>query len=409
MNADEAIKCATIAKRALDEATCEDDLARAARFAQKAARLSPNVSDFDALARAIEDRRRQGFDQASRSRASASEGARSDARAGAAAASASKDARQRVESAAKGAANVGKAEIKRGTPEQEKLIARIKKAKGDYYEVLGVPKGSSEVEIKKAYRTVALKLHPDKCQATGAEEVFKTVNKAFACLSDPDKKAAFDRYGSEEPNGAGFGAGVRRRNAGGGAQGGFDGFGDDFDPAEIFNMFFNGGAGGMGGGFGPGFRVHTFGGRPQNAPRPGPRPRQHQPSAATAAAEDGAAVVRNVLHLLPLLIPVALYLLSPKEELYSFVRTKDLKDSLKTARMEIPFYANKEAFDVKFSDLQSRRRIENQIENERVQMYTQNCQYERSRWTMSTRPNCDKLRELQSSYPSVFRTQYSPW
>ena len=88
---------------------------------------------------------------------------------------------------------------KRGTPEQEKLIAKIKKAGADYYEVLGVAKGSSEADIKKAYRKLALKLHPDKCQADGAEEVFKTVSRAFACLSDPNKRAAFDRYGSEDP------------------------------------------------------------------------------------------------------------------------------------------------------------------------------------------------------------------
>ncbi|ABO93948.1 predicted protein, partial [Ostreococcus lucimarinus CCE9901] len=67
----------------------------------------------------------------------------------------------------------------------------------DYYRVLGIERGASDADIKKAYRKLALKLHPDKCQAAGAEEVFKTVSKAFACLSDPNKRAAFDRYGSD--------------------------------------------------------------------------------------------------------------------------------------------------------------------------------------------------------------------
>ena len=400
MNADEAAKCVEIARRALETATCEADLDKALRFAQKALKLKADYAAAEALVREIAARRAQGFTE-SASKASSADRASSGARSGGAG-SASASAR------ASGASET-KASTKRGTPEQEKLIARIKKAGGDYYEVLGVPKGSSDADIKKAYRKVALKLHPDKCQATGAEEVFKTVNKAFACLSDPDKKAAFDRYGSEEPMGGGFGPGMRRRHPGGAANGGFDGFGDDFDPAEIFNMFFNGGMGGMGGGFGPGFRVHSFGGNPYAQRRQHYTRQQQRPGASSAGVDDSATLVRNILHLLPLLLPILLYFLSPREELYSFVRTTELKDVLRTSRMNIPFYANQRAFDEKFSDASARRRIESQIESERVNMYQQNCQYERSRWTMTTRPNCDRLRELQAQHPSVFRSQYSPW
>ena len=400
MNADEAAKCVEIARRALETATCEADLDKALRFAHKALKLKAEYAAAEALVREIAARRAKGFAE-SASKASSAERASSGARSGGAGTA-------HASARANGASET-KASTKRGTPEQEKLIARIKKAGGDYYEVLGVPRGSSEVDIKKAYRKVALKLHPDKCQATGAEEVFKTVNKAFACLSDPDKKAAFDRYGSEDPASAGFGPGMRRRHPGGAAHGGFDGFGDDFDPAEIFNMFFNGGMGGMGGGFGPGFRVHTFGGNPYAQRRHHARQQHRHPGASSASADDSATLVRNILHLLPLLLPFMLYFLSPREEFYSFVRTSNLKDTLKTSRMNIPFYANKHVFEEKFADAQSRRRIEHQIESERVQHYQQNCQYERSRWTMTTRPNCDKLRALQAEYPSVFRSQYSPW
>ncbi|EEH52791.1 uncharacterized protein MICPUCDRAFT_7992, partial [Micromonas pusilla CCMP1545] len=119
------------------------------------------------------------------------------------------------------------------TPDQEALMARVRRS-DDYYSILGIAKGCSDAEIKKAYRKTAMKLHPDKCQATGADECFKRVGRAYACLSDEDKRAAYDRYGTEDPGGM-------RGGGGGHAYRGFAH--DDIDPAEIFNMFFgNGGS-----------------------------------------------------------------------------------------------------------------------------------------------------------------------
>ena len=82
-----------------------------------------------------------------------------------------------------------------------KVDARHQSKKNDYYAVLSVERTATDSEIKKAYRKLAVKIHPDKCQGTGAEEAFKIVSKAFACLSDSEKRAATIGTSEEGPQG----------------------------------------------------------------------------------------------------------------------------------------------------------------------------------------------------------------
>ena len=114
-------------------------------------------------------------------------------------------------------------------------------AKRDFYEILGVAKNASDDDIKKAYRKLAMKYHPDRNpDSKGAEEKFKEAKEAYEMLSDPQKRDAYDRYGH---------AGVDPNMGGGGFGGGSGGFADAFGDifGDIFGNAAGGGRGGRGG------------------------------------------------------------------------------------------------------------------------------------------------------------------
>ena len=68
---------------------------------------------------------------------------------------------------------------------------------GDYYDILGIPRNADDKEIKKAYRNLARKYHPDVCKEPGAEEKFKQINEAYSVLSDSQKRSQYDHMGHE--------------------------------------------------------------------------------------------------------------------------------------------------------------------------------------------------------------------
>ena len=111
-------------------------------------------------------------------------------------------------------------------------------AKRDYYDILGVPRNADEEDIKKAYRKLAMKYHPDRNQgdkAKASEEKFKEAKEAYEMLTDPQKRAAYDQFGHAgvDPNMGGRGAGAE----------GFGGFAEAF--GDIFGDIFGGAAGGQ--------------------------------------------------------------------------------------------------------------------------------------------------------------------
>lgn len=142
------------------------------------------------------------------------------------------------------------------TPEQAAAVKAIRSSGGDFYKILGVKKDATDIEIKKAYRKLALQMHPDKNGAPGADEAFKVVSKAFTVLSDPQKRTIFDQHGPEDGRSSGVNYDRPRptaqqyysRGAGGG-------YGEEISPEDLFNMFFGGG------GFGGSFQAGGYGAR----------------------------------------------------------------------------------------------------------------------------------------------------
>jgi curved DNA-binding protein CbpA len=152
------------------------------------------------------------------------------------------------------------------TIEQKAAVIRVRRCSPTaFYDILGLEEVKATVtdtEIKKAYRKLSLLTHPDKNGHEHADEAFKMVSRAFGVLSDPDKKAKYDRFGGDPDSRFGGGGPPSQspfsgRSDGTGPMGGNGGWGDEeISPEEMFNRFFGGG---MGGGFGPFGTFGSFG------------------------------------------------------------------------------------------------------------------------------------------------------
>ncbi|PWN53843.1 DnaJ-domain-containing protein [Violaceomyces palustris] len=283
------------------------------------------------------------------------------------------------------------------TAAQVEVVKKVKKAGGDFYAVLGVEKTVEEGGIKKAYRKLALQLHPDKNGAPGADEAFKLVSKAFTILSDKDKRAAYDRFGGDPDNrhssagaaasGAGFGGMRGAQQFRGGQM-----FGDEIDPQDLFNMFFGGGMGNgelSGTTFtfgGPGVRTTYY-----RQPRPNMRGQQQNQSPQNA---------NILLQLLPLLVLGLFSLLSYAPSLFStpdpgfsWTPTSQFRTQRMTPKHNVAYFVNDQQFsshpivtgDRSKHDLAS---FENRVENSYKQAMYNSCERAREyqeRRLMSTR------------------------
>ena len=410
MKADEARKCVAVARRLLDQTEswisrgdALETLGRATKYAEKGLRLDPDAVGVDARALIGAIATRKADVEAGRGRGGADPSKPTN---GTNHANGDEGPRRRAGTSAKAPSPSAKPQEQvKGTPEQEALMARVRRANDDYYKILGIEKGAVDDEIKKAYRKTALKLHPDKCQANGADEAFKQVSRAFACLSDADKRAAYDRYGTEDPNSRQSPFSSRAAQHRGGGMGLHTYYqGEEVDPAEIFNMFFGGGFPG-GGGFGPGARFRTQRGgsyyRANRAYQDGRRGHPGGAGAGQARQENTDDIFRNLFQLLPIMIVFLMYFLSPGEEQnFALNRTPTFSQQLKTSRHEFPFYVRnvREWTQTYPESTSQRRRMEHNIEMTHINHLESNCLYERQQqqrlYRFGTRAERERAREM---------------
>ncbi|XP_057273917.1 dnaJ homolog subfamily B member 14 isoform X2 [Pezoporus wallicus] len=248
------------------------------------------------------------------------------------------------------------------TADQMEGVYSIKKCK-NYYEVLGVSKDAGEEDLKKAYRKLALKFHPDKNDAPGATEAFKKIGNAYAVLSNPEKRKQYDLTGSEEQTCSHPSNG--RFNFHRGCEA-------DITPEDLFNMFF-------GGAF-PTGSVHSF----SNGRAGYSHPNQHRQSGHEREEERGDGGFSMFIQLMPIIVLILVSLLSqlmvsnPPYALYPRSSTgQTIK--MQTENLRVIYYVNKD-FKNEYKG-ESLQKVEKSVEEDYVSNIRNNCWKERQQKT----------------------------
>lgn len=342
-NRDEAVKCISISQRHLNAG----NFSSARRFAEKSISLYP-TPEAQQLLELIASRESESSAPPPGATASAS---------GAEAHPTQDSTHQRHStrphaSTSKSTPNgsTSSSEKKRDfTPEMAAVVKRIRKCKpSEYYEILGLEKSCEENDVKRAYKKLALQLHPDKNGAPGADEAFKMVSKAFQVLSDPQKRTIFDQHGSDPDSRF---SGMQSTSFAG--NGGPSPFGEELSPEDLFNMFFGGagpaGFGNMGGGFGgPTMFSATFGPGGFRTTRMGGGAPRQQPNQAQADRNQLLTLLPVLfLFFFPLLSSILSGIFSTPpvpDPIYAYDKTTSYASLRYTTPHKVPYYVNQKQF-----------------------------------------------------------------
>eukprot|EP01017_Pseudomicrothorax_dubius_P009629 TRINITY_DN1330_c0_g1_i4.p1 TRINITY_DN1330_c0_g1~~TRINITY_DN1330_c0_g1_i4.p1 ORF type:complete len:377 (+),score=56.84 TRINITY_DN1330_c0_g1_i4:114-1244(+) len=258
------------------------------------------------------------------------------------------------------------------TEEQLKEVKRLNGLK-DFYEILGVSKTANEDEIKKSYRKLALKLHPDKNPAPGAKEAFTKLGQAYDCLSNKEKRQYYDTHGTADPE-----EHVRQYR---------QHYHDDFfNPEDIFDMFFGFSQGPRRRGHGHG-RGHTtfyytnFGGQRQAGQGQGQGQQQQK---------GGLVYILQFLPLILLLLSSVFFSSGWQDEsLYSFQPNYKFNQRRLTRRLEVPYWVQPD-FARKYSAPRDLAKVESDVEENYMRALYRECE--------TAKAQSEKLRRTASYY-----------
>ncbi|XP_067850613.1 dnaJ homolog subfamily B member 14 isoform X2 [Heptranchias perlo] len=332
-NRDEAEKCLRIARKALRAG----ELDRALKFLNKAEKLYPSDEAKDAVTRNGSaaggggHRTESGKPYHRKSASNATEHG------------ATSEKEHRADSA------------KVYTKEQQEGVQRIKRCK-DYYEILGTSKDASDEDLKKAYRKLALKFHPDKNHAPGATEAFKAIGNAYAVLSNPVKRKDYDQYGnSQSPGNCQHGGFEFHRN-----------YESDITPEDLFNMFF-------GGGF-PAGSTHAYS---NGRPRYTSHQSYHRAEREEERGDGGFSMFIQLLPIIVLILVSVLSQLMVSTPPYSLYYRAAVGHTVKrqTSNLKVIYYGNKD-FDKEYTGVMLQK-IEKSVEDDYITNLRNNCWKER--------------------------------
>jgi len=370
-NKDEIEKCIKVAEDSLRNG----DEAKADRFLQKASRMGSMPIDMPEL------RRRVGLN----SPKGASTTGTTTGGGAAASSSASKTSSARASDSANAASGKTRTNKtgKTYTADQQALVQRILRTK-DYYEMLEIPKDASEEALKKAYKKCALKMHPDKNGAPGAEEAFKKLSKAFQCLNDAQNRAAYDQYGDEDK------IPESRRH-----------YQEDFmTPEDLFNNLFFGG-GGMA-------RHH------------------HHNRGQRQYAQEAGDQQRNPLHFLPIILLLLVTIFSnfgaqrSSQPQFAFQPSPSFRYSRESVRVKVSYYVGNDFDDNYPKGSKSLTEFEKHVELYYVQSINSECDFQEQAMMRkvqyakrsggdakaareTARPACKELERVQKKFPNLYR------
>ncbi|XP_034050441.1 dnaJ homolog subfamily B member 12b [Thalassophryne amazonica] len=272
------------------------------------------------------------------------------------------------------------------TADQLEAVRSIKECK-DFYEILGVGKDVCEDELKRSYKKLALKFHPDKNHAPGATEAFKAIGNAYAVLSNASRRRQYDQRGDERKHPSRHGP----------YEGNFEA---DISPEDLFNMFFGGGSPPSNA------NVHTNG-----------RMRYQRPERRERQRDGGLAIFVQVMPILILVIVSALSQIMINRPSYSlsFRPSAGYTQKRLTENLQVPYYVGAQfSKDVTADKLKT---LERSVEDDYISNLRNNCWKEkqqkegtlyRARYFGDTElyqraqkarmPSCAKLSEITASF-----------